>query len=243
MNANDIPASYLAPGAPQNISLTALNFTTLLLHWEPPEEDAEDGKILHYSIVCRFGDGDSLPLGNSSGSSQSLQLTDLHPFTNYNCCVSVQRTNGRSPESCSSETTPEDGKLCMNNQRMYITICRVIALLLHVFIYFLYAVPEDFPSNLALTNISSYAVLIEWSPPNIPNGVITAYTIYIDYSIDMLEADRIVVTNGSTSHFILEGLLPFQLVTVEMTANTSVGEGPKSGPIQVRTNPIGMYNS
>lgn len=107
-----------------------------------------------------------------------------------------------------------------------------------------YAVPEDFPSNLALTNISSYAVLIEWSPPNIPNGVITAYTIYIDYTDnDMLEADRIVVTNGSTSHFTLEDLLPFQLVTVEMTANTSVGEGPKSGPIQVRTNPTGMYNS
>ena len=106
-----------------------------------------------------------------------------------------------------------------------------------------HAVPEDFPSNLVLTNISSYAVLIEWSPPNIPNGVITAYTIYIDYNNDMLEAGRIAVTNSSTSHFTLEDLLPFQLVTVEMTANTSVGEGPKSGPIEVRTNPTGMYNS
>ena len=103
-----------------------------------------------------------------------------------------------------------------------------------------HAVPEDFPSNLVLTNISSYAILIEWSPPNIPNGVITAYTIYIDVNE---EEDRIAVTNGSTSHFTLEDLLPFQLVTVEMTANTSVGEGPKSGSIQVRTNPIGMYNS
>ena len=123
MNANDIPASYLAPGAPQNISFTALNSTTLLLHWEPPEEDPRDGMILQYSIVCRFGDGDSLPPRNSPASSQSLQLTDLRPFTNYNCCVSAQRTNGNSPESCSSETTPEDGKLCMNNQRMYIIIC------------------------------------------------------------------------------------------------------------------------
>ena len=118
---------------------------------------------------------------------------------------------------------------------------RVIVLLLHVSSTS-YAVPEDFPSNLALTNISSYAVLIEWSPPNIPNGVITAYTIYIDYNNDILEPERIVVMNGSTSHFILKDLLPFQLVTVEMTANTSVGEGPKSGPIQVRTNPTGMYN-
>ena len=109
MNTNYMAALYLAPGAPQNISLTAPNSTTLLLLWEPPEDDPGDGTIFHYSIVCRFGDDDILPPLNSSASSQSLQLTNLHPFTNYNCCVSAQRTNGDSPESCSTKTTPEDG--------------------------------------------------------------------------------------------------------------------------------------
>ena len=106
------PISYhlYTTAPPRNISLTALTPTTLLLRWEPPEEDPGDGTILQYLIACRFGDGDSLPACNSSASSQSLQLTDLHPFTNYNCCVSAQRTNGNSPESCSSETTPEDGE-------------------------------------------------------------------------------------------------------------------------------------
>ena len=122
MNTYDIAALYLAPGAPRNITLTAPTSTTLLLRWEPPEEDPGDGTILHYSIVCRFGDGDSLPPRNTPASSQSLQLTNLHPFTNYNCCVSVQRTKGNSPESCSSETTPEDGKF------VHTIICRVIAL-------------------------------------------------------------------------------------------------------------------
>ena len=108
----DFPTSYTiyAIAPPWNITLAALTSTTLLLRWEPPEEDPRDGTILHYSIVCRFGDDDSLPPFNSSASSQSLQLTDLCPFTNYNCCVSAQRTNGNSPESCSSETTPEDGR-------------------------------------------------------------------------------------------------------------------------------------
>ena len=100
--------------SPRNVILTAPNSTTLLLHWEPPEEDPRDGTILQYSIVCRFGDSDSLLSRNSSASSQSLQLTDLHPFTNYNCCVSAQRTNGNSPESCSSKTTAEDGKKITN---------------------------------------------------------------------------------------------------------------------------------
>ena len=130
MNTNDMAALYLTPGAPRNISFTAPTSTTLLLRWQPPEEDPGDGTILHYTIVCRFGDDDSLPPRNSSASSQSLQLTDLHPFTNYNCCVSVQRTNGDSPESCSSETTAEDGKF------VHTIICRVIAFLLHVFLHF-----------------------------------------------------------------------------------------------------------
>ena len=116
--------------SPRNVILAAPTSTTLLLRWEPPEENPRDGTILHYSIVCRFGDGDSLPPFNSSASSQSLQLTDLHPFTNYNCCVSAQRANGDSPESCSSETTAEDGKF------VHTIIRRVIAFLLHVFLHF-----------------------------------------------------------------------------------------------------------
>ena len=111
--------------SPRNVILAAPNSTTLLLHWEPPEEDPRDGMILQYSIVCRFGDGDSLPPRNSPASSQSLGITDLHPFTNYNCCVSAQRTNGNSPESCISETTPEDG---MINNVKHLKLSSIISL-------------------------------------------------------------------------------------------------------------------
>ena len=118
-------SQYTTTAPPRNISLTAPTSTTLLLSWKPPEEDAGDGTILRYSIVCRFGEGESLPLLNSSASSQSRGITDLHPFTNYNCCVSAQRTNGNSPESCSSETTPEDG---MINNVKHLKLSSIISL-------------------------------------------------------------------------------------------------------------------
>jgi len=77
-----------------------------------------------------------------------------------------------------------------------------------------------------VTNISSHALLIEWFPPYIPNGVITAYTIYIDYNNGTSEAK--IVMNGLTSNYLLNGLSPYQRVGVQITANTSVGEGPRS---------------
>ena len=81
------------------------------------------------------------------------------------------------------------------------------------------------PPTITTFNVSSpYFVLVEWDPPSTPKGVITHYNLYVDYE------------NGSNDTFIVEGqatvynitdLIPFQFVSVEMSANTSVGEGPR----------------
>jgi hypothetical protein len=74
-------------------------------------------------------------------------------------------------------------------------------------------------------NISSpYFALVEWDPPTTPNGLITHYNLYVDYE------------NGTSDTFTVEGqttvwniteLLPYQFISVEMSANTSIGEGPR----------------
>lgn len=106
----------------------------------------------------------------------------------------------------------------------------------------LFPVPGDFPENLIMTNRSSHAVLIEWSPPSEPNGIVTGYTIYVNYDNDTSEPERVLMTDGSTLRYTLENLLAFQLVSVQMTANTSTGEGPRSGSVEARTNPTGVWN-
>jgi len=101
-----------------------------------------------------------------------------------------------------------------------------------------FPVPDGAPAGITVTNISSHALLIEWSPPDIPNGVITAYTIYINYNNGTSEAERVM--DGSTLNYILDHLSPHQLVSVQMTANTSVGEGPRSTTENGITDPAGI---
>ena len=93
------------------------------------------------------------------------------------------------------------------------------------------------PAWVIVVNFSSHALLIEWSPPTFPNGVVTAYTIYIDYNNGTSEVEREM--DPSVASYLLEGLTPFQLVGVQVTANTIVGEGPRSNITEERTNPTG----
>jgi len=101
-----------------------------------------------------------------------------------------------------------------------------------------FPVPDGAPVGITVTNVSSHALLVEWSPPYVPNGVITAYTIYINYNNGTSEDERVM--DGSTLNYTLDHLSPHQLVSVHMTANTSVGEGPRSTTADGRTDPTGI---
>ncbi len=65
-----------------------------------------------------------------------------------------------------------------------------------------------------------------------PNGVVTAYTFYVTFGNG---SSIVLVDRRLTGTFTLEGLLPYQLVSVEVSANTSAGEGPKSNVDTIRT--------
>ena len=83
-----------------------------------------------------------------------------------------------------------------------------------------------------MTADSSAALLIEWGPPTTPNGIITAYSIYIDY-LNGTDEKRLLKPNSLT--YSLQQLAPSQLVGVSMSASTSVGEGPVSHTVTGKT--------
>ena len=88
--------------------------------------------------------------------------------------------------------------------------------------------PSDTPQNITVNNHSAFAVFIEWESPLIPNGVITLYTIYADYNNSSSEAIHL---NETKQSYKLEGLSPHQLIGINMSASTIVGEGPVSTTI------------
>ena len=89
---------------------------------------------------------------------------------------------------------------------------------------YLSSVPGTPPQITAFNVSSPYFALVEWDPPNIPNGNITHYNLYVDYEN---RTSNTFVIEGQATIYNITDLLPYQFISVEMSANTSVGEGPR----------------
>lgn len=83
-----------------------------------------------------------------------------------------------------------------------------------------------------INNDADDSLTFNFDPPVTPNGIIIAYTFYITYENG---SSVVIVDNEATGSFSLKGLLPYQLVTVEVSASTSAGEGLKSAVDEIRT--------
>ncbi len=82
-------------------------------------------------------------------------------------------------------------------------------------------------------NVSSpYFALVEWDPPITPNGLITHYNLYVDYEN---ETSDTFTVEGQTTVWNITELLPYQFISVEMSANTSIGEGPRCPQVTDQT--------
>ena len=209
----------LSTGSPQNVSVRATTHTTIDISWKPPIADSQDGIVLKYSISCSsHGWKDSSTL---SWHYNHYQWNHLVPFTHYTCCVKALTTNGPSNPTCNTNQTLEDSKY--NNLSLSDSYC-------HIFI--IYAVPLDPPQTVSLLNVSAYALLLEWSNPDTPNGIITVYNIYVTYDNGSMEK---MTVDGSENSCLIGGLSLHHLVYVRISASTIAGEGPSSSRLQQRT--------
>ena len=90
----------------------------------------------------------------------------------------------------------------------------------------------DTPTITSVTNRSTSEVLVEWTitvPETTGPGAITHFTVYVDNSAVVNTA------NGMASSYVIRNLAPFQLVTVQVSASTSAGEGARSEAVDGRS--------
>ena len=95
------------------------------------------------------------------------------------------------------------------------------------------AAPDDAPLDAEAVGTSSSSVLVTWAPPPTPNGVIISYTLYVNYTDG--SPVEIIQSRSSKTSYVVTNLQPYQIIIVEISANTSVGEGPKSEPVSGRS--------
>ena len=74
--------------------------------------------------------------------------------------------------------------------------------------------------------MSSSAILLQWQPPLLPNGIINHYTLYINYTNSSEISTRSV--DDQYTLYLLDGLSVNQEVGVSISSTTGGGEGPRS---------------
>ena len=98
-------------------------------------------------------------------------------------------------------------------------------------------IAPDTPLNVYVMIVGESSLLIQWEPPLIPNGIITHYTLYVNYTNGSEISTGTV--DGQFTLYLLEGLTLYQQVGVSVSATTGGGEGPQSCYIYNTTEQIG----
>ena len=95
---------------PQAIQTMIVNSSAVLVTWQPPPPEHQNGIITAYVVSVSLAGKDTTPQYYTS-SSLSLTLVELLPFSTYIIAVAAETDIGRGPFSSSFTVyTPEDGK-------------------------------------------------------------------------------------------------------------------------------------
>ncbi len=103
----------LVPSGPVvNPTIEVISSTTLLLRWEPPELEDQNGVIIGYVVnVTAVETGMTFQLSSFSFDS-SLTASGLRPFTTYICRIAARTDVGVGPYSIAvTAVTQQDGEL------------------------------------------------------------------------------------------------------------------------------------
>ncbi|XP_055908700.1 tyrosine-protein phosphatase Lar isoform X6 [Eupeodes corollae] len=129
----------------------------------------------------------------------------LSPYTEYEFYVIAVNNIGRGPPSIPATCTTGETEM------------------------------ESAPRNVQVRPLSSSTMVITWEPPETPNGQVTGYKVYYTTNSNQPEAswDSQMVDNSELT--TISELTPHAIYTVRVQAYTSMGAGPMSTPVQVKT--------
>ena len=130
--------SVAPSSAPTDFQANVSDHTSVLLSWNPPPPEDQNGIIRHYEVVLF-----ALATGEihiRSSAAHSVTVSSLQPFTNYSCTVAaetvatgpyaeevtiqtLQTGNYSNYTLCPLSSNIESGEI-LNVQRKQIHLCR-----------------------------------------------------------------------------------------------------------------------
>ena len=108
--------------------------------------------------------------------------------------------------------------------------------------HFLYlTAPIGEPQNFTIIKVTSNDISFMWNPPliNLRNGNVTHYSLRCSYdnSTHFTSLEHLLIYR---SKYLLSNLLPYTNYSCNVSASTSVGEGPSTKSIVTRTDEDSM---
>ena len=83
--------------APQRVSGSAINSTSISLSWSPPPLPDQNGLIQNYSIsVYEVATGTLTPY---TTTNSPITISSLHPYYTYRCSVAAYTSVGEGPQN------------------------------------------------------------------------------------------------------------------------------------------------
>ncbi|XP_058805805.1 tyrosine-protein phosphatase Lar isoform X2 [Phymastichus coffea] len=133
------------------------------------------------------------------------QVRNLSPYTEYEFFVSAVNEIGRGPHSAPVLVTTGE------------------------------TTPGSAPRSVQVRPLSSTTMVIQWDEPETPNGQVTGYKVYYttdpgqpmsNWKFQTVDNSQLTTISDLTAHVIY---------TIRVQALTSVGPGPLSAPVQIKT--------
>ncbi|CAH0729535.1 unnamed protein product, partial [Brenthis ino] len=197
------------PGPPSEVRASEITATTVRLAWTytGPEEPQ------YYVIQYKPKYANQAFSEISGVITQYYSVTNLSPYTEYEMYVIAVNNIGRGPPSAPAVITTGETVDSLYGG----------------------AKPGSAPRNVQVRPLSSSTMVIQWDEPETPNGQVTGYKIY--YTSDPSQSlqswhSQMMDNNHLTT---ISELTPHTVYTIRVQAFTSVGPGPISAPVQVKT--------
>ncbi|XP_067140822.1 neogenin-like isoform X4 [Centruroides vittatus] len=187
----DIPSD-----TPQNVTLEAASSTSIIVRWEPPPKESQNGIITGYKIRYKQKGSRRGETVTTDGNRRLYALTGLERGLQYYVKLSALSINGSGPstEWIAVETYQND----LDESRV-----------------------PDQPHSLR-ARPSSNSIFVSWAPPRNQNIMVRGYTI--GWGIGFPDVYTKVL-DGKQRYYAIENLIPSSEYVISLRAYNQVGDG------------------
>lgn len=161
-------------------------------------------------------------------TSNEIRVNFLHPFYHYLCSVAAVTVSAGPYSTLVAVTTLPTGMFCVLSHHLYYyRVC-----------FYINTAPTGTPQNLLPYNVAATSIQLTWDLPvdSEQNGHI------ISYSINMTtETGERATFTSSVTNYTFQNLEPYKIYEFTIAAETAIGRGPFTPPLQVRTQESGQH--